>query len=185
MSGRKDRVCPVERAGHLDNWFRRFYQNPGKIVGTYLDEGMTAIDLGCGPGYFTIEMAKTVGAGGRVFAVDLQDGMLEKVEAKIAGTALEKRITLHKCKEDGIGLEEPVDFILLFYVVHEVPDRERLFSEVESLLKFGGKALVVEPPFHVSKKDFAETISMAEKAGLSAAKGPKLFPNKSAILNKA
>ncbi len=58
----KSKVCSVELAGGLDNKFRRFLQNPQKILKPYLKEGMTVLDLGCGPGFFTIEIAKMIGS---------------------------------------------------------------------------------------------------------------------------
>ncbi|NNK85219.1 MAG: SAM-dependent methyltransferase, partial [Desulfobacterales bacterium] len=67
------RVCPVERAGTLDNRFRRWLQNPQTILQPYIEAGMTVLDLGCGPGFFTLDMAQMVGQAGRVFACDLQD----------------------------------------------------------------------------------------------------------------
>jgi hypothetical protein len=42
----KTRVCPVERAGSLDNGIRKWLQNPRKILGPYIEEGMTVLDLG-------------------------------------------------------------------------------------------------------------------------------------------
>ena len=86
MVDKNKRVCPVERAGGLDNKFRRLLQNPRKILGTYAKEGMTALDLGCVPGFFSVEMARMVGESGRVVSTDLQEGMLQKLKDKIQGT---------------------------------------------------------------------------------------------------
>jgi ubiquinone/menaquinone biosynthesis C-methylase UbiE len=97
------RVCPVERAGGLDNRLRRLIQNPARILKPYIRQGMTVLDLGCGPGFFSIEMAKMVNESGKVIAADLQEGMLEKLKKKIAGTDLETRIKLHKCGQKKIG----------------------------------------------------------------------------------
>jgi ubiquinone/menaquinone biosynthesis C-methylase UbiE len=69
-------VCPVERAGSLDSKIRRWLQNPQKILVPYVREEMTVLDIGCGPGLFSVEMARMVGKSGRVIAVDLQEGML-------------------------------------------------------------------------------------------------------------
>jgi ubiquinone/menaquinone biosynthesis C-methylase UbiE len=184
VSNRKHGVCPVERAGSLDNKIRRWIQNPRKILGPYIEEGMTVLDAGCGPGFFTIDMARMVGKSGRVIASDLQEGMLQRVRDKIRGTELEERFTLHKCEKDRIGVSEPVDFVLLFYMIHEVPNIEALFSEIAAILKPNGKALIVEPPFHVSKTAFEETVQKARKAGLQAFEGPKVFLSKTAILRK-
>ncbi len=184
MSDRKKCVCPVEFAGSLDNRIRRWIQNPQKILGPYIEEGMIVLDIGCGPGFFTIDMAQMVGNSGRVIASDLQDGMLQKVSEKIKETELEKRITLHKSEENMIGVSEHVDFILLFYMVHEVPNVEGFFSEIETILKPDGRIFMVEPPFHVSKKAFKNTIKKANDAGLAVDERPKLFLNKAAILKK-
>lgn len=181
---RKNRVCPVERAGGLDNRFRRWIQNPQKIAGPFIKEGMVVLDIGCGPGFFSIDMAKMVGSSGRVVAADLQEGMLQKIREKIQGTELEKRIILHKCEEGRIGVTEKVDFVLLVYMVHEVPNKQALFSEIGTILQPNGRVLIIEPPFHVSKKAFEETVKIARDAGLTAVEGPKLLLNKTAILKK-
>jgi len=51
-------VCPAEFAGSLDNSFRRWLHNPQKILKPYIKEGMTVLDLGCGPGVFTVLLSK-------------------------------------------------------------------------------------------------------------------------------
>ena len=127
-----ERVCPVALSGSLDNSIRKYLQNPQKILRPYIAEGMTVLDVGCGPGFFTIEMARMVGKSGRVIAADLQEGMLQKVKEKVKGTELEERILLHKCGENNIGVSEPVDFVLLFYMVHEVPNKEHFFNEIRN-----------------------------------------------------
>lgn len=184
MSDSCKRVCPVGIAGHLDNRIRRWVQNPQKILRPYIEEGMIVLDIGCGPGFFSIDIAKMVGKSGRVIAADLQEGMLQKLRNKIQGTELEKRVTLHKCDENRIGLSEQVDFILLFYMVHEVPNVEGLFSEIETILKPKGLVFVVEPPIHVSKKAFEKTVKKANDAGLSVVERPNLFLSKAVVLKK-
>ena len=184
MSDRKNRVCPVERAGSLDNRIRRWMQNPEKILRPYIEEGMTVLDVGCGPGFFSIDMAKMVGESGRVIAADLQEGMLEKLRNKIKGTELEGRIRLHKCEEDKTGVSENVDFVLLFYMVHEVPNKEDFFNEIVNILKPDGQILIIEPPFHISKVAFEETVRKAIEAGLTEVERPKVFLSKTVILKK-
>jgi ubiquinone/menaquinone biosynthesis C-methylase UbiE len=184
MDDGKNRVCPVERAGSLDSRFRRWLQNPRKILGPYLEEGMTVLDLGCGPGFFSIDIAQMVGKSGRVIAADFQEGMLQKLRDKIQGTELEERIKLHKCQKNRIGVTENVDFVLAFYMVHEVPNLEAFFNEIASVVKPNGQLLMVEPPFHVSKTAFEETIRTAGGAGLRPAERPKVFLSKTVILKR-
>jgi ubiquinone/menaquinone biosynthesis C-methylase UbiE len=184
MNDRKNRVCPVERAGSLDTKIRRWFQNPFKILSPYINEGMTVLDFGCGPGYFTIDIAEMVGETGRVIAADLQEGMLEKLKDKIQGTEFDDCITFHKSEVNKIGLTEQIDFALAFYVIHELPSQEDFFNELASILKPDGQVLIVEPPFHVSKTAFLNTIKMAENAGLKSNEGPRVLLNKTVILKK-
>jgi 2-polyprenyl-3-methyl-5-hydroxy-6-metoxy-1,4-benzoquinol methylase len=184
MGDRKNRVCPTAIAGYLDNRFRRWLQNPRKILGPYIKEGMTVLDLGCGPGFFSIDMAQMVGKSGRVIASDLQEGMLQKLRDKVQGTELEERIILHQCQETRIGVSENVDFVLAFYMVHEVTNQERFFNEIGTIVKPNGQVLIVEPPFHVSEKAFEETIRTAQGVGFKPAARPKLLLSKAVILQK-
>ena len=184
MSKKNRRVCPVERAGSLDNRIRRWIQNPQKILKPYIQKGMTVLDIGCGPGFFSIDIAQMVGKSGRVIAADLQEGMLQKLRDKIQGTEFEERITVHKSEENKIGVSEKVDFVLAFYVLHEMPNQKDFFKELESILKPNGQALIVEPPLRVSKRVFEETIRKARDAGFTPADGPKVFLSKTAILKK-
>lgn len=161
----KEHICPVELAGSLDNRLRRWLQPPAKYLVSCVREGMTCLDIGCGVGYFTLEMAKLAGRSGKVIATDLQPGMLELLEKKIRGTSLAQRIMLHQCTKNSLGISEKVDFALAFYMIHEVPDRDRLIKEVFALVRPGGTFLVVEPRFHVSSKQYKEMLRLIQEAG--------------------
>ena len=85
MVKRNKRVCPVENARGLDNIFRKWIHNPNKILGEYVNEGMVVLDVGCGPGLYSVEMAKMVGKSGKVIAADLQEGMLKRLKKQDSG----------------------------------------------------------------------------------------------------
>lgn len=182
MNAKSARICPVEKSGHLDNVIRRWVQNPRKILRPFLGEGMTVLDIGCGPGFFSLEMAKMVGRSGRVIAADFQEGMLQKLKIKVQGTDLEARIMLHRSEEDRIGISEKVDFALCFYLIHELRTPEKFFRELKTLIKPNGTVLVAEPQFHVSQKAFEETISRAVSAGFQATAAWKVFFSKTMVL---
>jgi ubiquinone/menaquinone biosynthesis C-methylase UbiE len=175
-------VCPAEFAGSLDNSFRRWFHNPQKILEPYIRQGMSVLDLGCGPGVFTVELAKLVGESGKVVAADLQDGMLEIVGKKIKGTALEKRVLLHKCQETNIGQVDKVDFILAFWMVHEVPDHDRLFEELKSILKSDGCLYIIEPKFHVNRTAFEKMTNRIKNRGFRIVERPRVFFSRAIIL---
>jgi ubiquinone/menaquinone biosynthesis C-methylase UbiE len=175
-------VCPAEFAGSLDNSFRRWLHNPQKILKPYIKQGMSVLDLGCGPGVFTVEIAKLVGESGKVVAADLQDGMLEIVAGKMKRTTFEQRVVLHKCQENSIGLVEKMDFILAFWMVHEVPDHDRLFEELKSILKPGGKLYIIEPKFHVGNSAFQKMSDGLVRTGFKIVDRPKVFFSRAILL---
>ena len=110
--------------------------------------------------------------------------LINSLKDKIKGTDFEERITLHKCDDNKIGVSDHVDFVLLFYMVHEVPNKERFFEEIETILTPNGRVLIVEPPFHVSKSAFDETVKKANDAGFTEALRPKMLFNKAVVLKK-
>ncbi len=186
MPTERNRVCPVELADSLDSRLRRWVQNPRKILAPFAREGMTVLDVGCGPGFFSLEMARIVGPTGRVIAADLQDGMLQKLRDKIRGTELEGRMRLVKCEKDRINVSERIDFGLAFYMVHEVPDKGPFFAQIRDILNDKGRFLLVEPKlFHVSRKEFAATTALAERTGFIVGDGPRLLLSWSAVLRNA
>lgn len=180
-----NKVCPVEGAGGLDNKARRLFQNPTKILRPYIYGNMSVLDFGCGPGFFTLDIANMLGGKGRVTAADLQQGMLDKLKKKIEGTLLEQKIQLHKCEENRINLTDKFDFILAFYMIHEVPDQHALFQEFKSLLKPDGKIFIVEPKFHVSKKSFNAMVDNAIKYGYEIINSPKISFSRTLFLKNA
>jgi len=172
-------------APFFDNVFRKLFQNPEKIAGLYIRPGMTAMDIGCGPGFFTLAMARMVGSEGTVIAIDMQQEMLELVKKKSYRAGLSDRIRFHRCEPDSLGIREKAGFILSFYMVHEVPDRDALFREVSGLLEDGGRYLIVEPGMHVSAKAFWDTLRHAEKAGFIIDTRPKVLISRAAVLRRA
>lgn len=143
---------------------------------------MTVLDMGCGPGYFSIALAKMVGSSGRVIAADLQEGMLKKVKKKIQGTELEERIMLHKCESDKIGLSGEVNFAIAMYMLHEVPYQEKTLNEIASILKPNGHLLIAEPYIHVSKKAFERAVKVALDAGFVLVERPLIFFSRAVLL---
>ena len=183
-SRRDTHVCPHQGAFMLDNWIRKIIQNPDRILGKYIRKGDTVLDIGCGPGFFATEMAKMVGKTGKVFAVDLQEEMLNKVRKKAAAKNVAAVMAYHRCSGNRIGIQlhDPADFILAYYVVHELPDAARFFEEVKHLLKQSGRCLVVEPRMHVGKSQFQKMIRTAKKLGLSVIERPNHKGGRSVLL---
>ena len=168
------RVCPWRHAYTFDNVFRRWFHKPEIILEPYVKEGMTVMDVGCGMSIFSIGMAKMVGEQGCVISVDLQRGMLDVLWKRAEKAGVADRIRTHQCEPDVIGVEVAVDFILAFWMVHEVPDTDAFFSQLRSCLNPEGKFLVAEPKFHVSAGHYRTLLSSAENAGLKRIEDPPI-----------
>jgi len=177
-------VCPWWGGYFIDNPIRRLFHNPVKIVGPYVKPGMTVMDVGCGMGFCSIAMAKLVGDGGHVIAVDLQQKMLDVLRRRAMMSGVTNRIRLHKCESNHLGVAVQADFVLAFMMIHEVPDQRRLLSEIHACLKPGGKLLVAEPKIHVTGKAFEKTVVLAGEVGLRAVEEPKVFGCRAVMLGK-
>jgi ubiquinone/menaquinone biosynthesis C-methylase UbiE len=175
-------VCNWWIAYTFDNPLRRLIHKPQKILGNYVHAGMTVMDLGCGMGHFSVGMAGLVGSTGRVIAVDLQQKMLDVMERRAQRTGLADRISPHHCRADDIGVKEPVDFILAFWMVHEVPDQSKFFKQLKALLTAEGKILIAEPKMHVSAEDLNRTVDIAQSRGLHCIAKPKISFSHTALL---
>lgn len=159
-------VCPWWFAYTFDNPLRKLFHKPETMLRDYVKQGMTVMDTGCGMGYFSLGMANLVGDTGKVIAVDLQQEMLDIMLKRASRKGLENRIVPHRAESDSINYPDPVDFILAFWMVHEVPDPEKFFHEVAVILKPSTKFFYSEPAFHVSPKRYNGILAAAERSGL-------------------
>jgi protein-L-isoaspartate O-methyltransferase len=64
-------VCPWWVGYLLVSPLRRFFQDPGEVLGPHVREGMTVLEIGPGMGYFSLPLARLVGKEGRVLCVDV------------------------------------------------------------------------------------------------------------------
>jgi ubiquinone/menaquinone biosynthesis C-methylase UbiE len=187
---KKHHICPWQGGPLLAASLRKLIHNPRRIAGPYLSDGMIAMDIGSGMGFFTIPMSEITGKQGKVIAVDLQPQMLAGLQKKAQKAGI-NNITFHQCGNNSLNVkqwDESVDFVLIMMMLHEVPDAEPaaevrmnrgspqvcLIREVYSVLAPGGKLLFSEPVVHVSQSKFEQSRSMIQQAGFSIADEPKI-----------
>jgi ubiquinone/menaquinone biosynthesis C-methylase UbiE len=185
LSSPHHHVCTWWIAYTFDNPFRKIFHNPATILGDYVKEGMTVLDVGCGLGYFSIGMAKLVGANGKVIAVDLQQKMLDIMLKRAGRAGVADRIIPHRCKADTIGIEDSVDFILAFWMVHEVSDQSHFFKQAQSILSDQGKLLIAEPKMHVSAKALSKIVEIAQDKGLRYCERPDIKFSRTALFQNS
>lgn len=161
-------LCPVWVAYTFLLPVRKLQHNPDRILSPYVKNGMKVMDYGCAMGYFSIPLARMTGREGLVYCVDIQEKMLKKLEKRAVRYNVSDivRPLLVNKNYFPSELREQLDFILLFNVVHEVQDKKQLFTDLESMLKKGGKILFSEPKGHVKPAHFEQSLRLAEGSGL-------------------
>jgi ubiquinone/menaquinone biosynthesis C-methylase UbiE len=167
---------------------RRLIHPPARLLRPYLSEGMTVMDIGCGMGFFSVPMAKMIGARGRMIAIDIQSRMLSGMAQYASKEAVADRIEPHLCGADSLRTEKwngAVDFILLFMMLHEVTYQERMIREFYDALKPGGRLLLAEPIVHVGKKTYDSELAKMKNAGFRPLAAPKVPICRAALLEKA
>ena len=179
-------ICPVWMGHLLASPVRKFIQNPDAILSPYLTPGMTAVDIGCAMGFFSLPMARLVGKNGKVICVDIQDGMLKNLQKRAAKEGINGNMEYRLCDENSFHVDQGspyADFICVFAVAHEVPAPKRLFQEAAAALKPDGLLLFSEPAGHVSKKAFATELDMAKECGFETVDTPTIKRAHTVLLN--
>ncbi len=99
-------ICPHWLGYFLINPFRKLFENPDKLLGQFVREGMIVLEPGCGMGFFTLPLARMVGPKGRVVVVEVQKKMLSVLSRRAEKTGLLDRIELRHITAEGLGVEE-------------------------------------------------------------------------------
>lgn len=132
---------PERLAFTLNNRFRRFLEPPEQLISKLgLKATDVVVDFGCGPGFYTIPIAKCVT---RTIAVDVSSHMLEKT----ISNAKRDHMTVEALVSDGTAIELDdgiVDLIFLSHVFHEVANRSKVLSEFLRIMKRSGRLAIVE-----------------------------------------
>lgn len=185
MKKRGQRTCPWWLLFTFDNPFRKWIHDPIQILQPYLHPGNTALDVGCGMGYFTLDIAQLIGLDGCVYAADLQPQMLAGLRRRAEHAGMLDRIHMIQSTPQNIGIDSLVDFALAFWMVHEVGQPESFLTEIFEHLKPNGKLLIVEPVVHVSGTDFERTSELCRKIGLTPGEKPFIRFSRAMVFTKS
>ena len=141
-----EEVCPWWVGYLLVSPLRRLFQKPEALLSPYVEQGMTAMDVGCAMGFFSLPLAELVGREGRVVCVDLQERMIRSLRKRAARAGLADRIEMRVCSKQSLGtgdLAGAVDFALAFAVVHEVGYSEGFEAHVITTESYGLEAQII------------------------------------------
>lgn len=136
-----------------------------------LSPGMSIADIGCGPGFFTLPAAEIVGKKGKVYAVDVQEEMLDDLKKRNPP----ENVQIVHSSENHIPIEDgSCDMVFIAFVFHEAEDKPLFLDELKRILKPGGKFLLLDwqkkveekgPPYE-ERIDIREVERLCKTAGL-------------------
>jgi ubiquinone/menaquinone biosynthesis C-methylase UbiE len=177
-------TCPWWLAYSWDHRLRTLIQDPDRIIRPYVREGDRVLDVGCGMGFFSIAMAGYVGPSGVVYALDIQQKMLDVLMRRARARGAELPIRPVLAGGARLPVPEKVDFVLAFWMLHEVEDREGLLKDLTGVLKENGLFLLVEPRVHVRAGVFEEELAMCSRAGLTRSEKPRVAMSRAMLFTK-
>jgi ubiquinone/menaquinone biosynthesis C-methylase UbiE len=127
-------------AGYDDSCIVRSYQ---RCVQTLvvdrleLEPGMNVLDLGCGTGWATFEIASRLGGSGRVVGLDLSEGMIAQARKKLP-TFRYDNVEFVVQSADSLDCADCFDYVLSTNAFHHFADKAGVFAKVRKSLKAGG-----------------------------------------------
>jgi ubiquinone/menaquinone biosynthesis C-methylase UbiE len=136
-------------------------------------------------GYFAIPLCRLVGESGKVIAVDVQKQMLSRLNKRAEKASVLPQLHTVLSTSEKLGIDEKVDFVLTFWMVHEVPDQGEFLRGIKNLLKPQGQYLLVEPKIHVTERAFEKTLDEAIKAGLRKKERPSIALSRAMLFESA
>ena len=174
-----------ERRARYEEMFQWRDSSEPLIASANVAEGQTVVDYGCGPGGLAIELARRVGAAGRVYGVDLNAGFLETTRARAAEAGVLDQLETRLMEGESIPIDGgAADRVICKNVMEYVPDPGQTLTEFHRVLKPGGIAHVIDSDWGVfmyesgnrqDAEDFAEVMRGAQIAFRTPHIGRRLY----------
>lgn len=143
-------------ARSAEEWIKTL-ENPSRIAGLKVDQivgslrlkpGDTVADLGAGAGAFSIPLARAVAPSGKVYAVEIEQGLVDYIGRKAATQKVTNvQPLLGKFTDPALPARD-VDLVFMHDVLHHVQDRQPYLKNAALYIKPGGRFAFVE--FHAA-----------------------------------
>jgi len=148
-----------------DNPLLPIFRNPYQLLrAAGLRQGQKVLEVGCGPGFFTIPAARIVGEDGLIYAIDVNPFAIRRIKNKIAKERLRNvKPSLTNASNTGLP-ESSIDLAFLFGLRYVAGGLRSVISEMHRILKPG--ALL---SFEKTRGSGEELIQEVERAGFSYA----------------
>jgi ubiquinone/menaquinone biosynthesis C-methylase UbiE len=142
----------------LEDPKRDAYQKPQEVMRTLaVKEGEIVADIGAGSGYFTMRLARHVGATGRVYAVDVSPDMIRHLHARVREAGLLNISPILAPPDDPL-LPQAVDRFVIVNVWHHVEDQAGYLERMKKLLRPGGRVVMID--FHKRELPVGPPVAM-------------------------
>jgi len=146
LSGRRfAQPMSVEGADWLDRAERDQEEDPDRAIDVLkLQKGAAVADIGAGSGYITEKLSKKVGPMGKVYATDIQQGMIDLLSKRIAKRKLANVTPILSTQDDPRLPVESIDLALMVDVYHELSQPQLVLRHIKAALKPGGRLVLLE-----------------------------------------
>jgi ubiquinone/menaquinone biosynthesis C-methylase UbiE len=184
VAAQHTRLFRPEDLGELEPMDRAEWQNPDRIMDTLgVGEGVVAVDLGAGSGWFTIRLANRVGPNGIVYAEDIQRQMIDSITRRVERLGLKNVRTVLGTTNDPRLPLGAVDAVLIVDSYHEMEQPVALLKNVARSLKPDGRIGIVNftkdgggpGPAIEERVDPERVIADARAAGLELQSRPNFL----------
>ena len=169
-------VMGVGGAGWLERAEREQEEAPTKAIEALeLKPGMVIADIGAGSGYYTSMLAKKVAPSGRVYATDIQPGMIEILNRRVKAEGLTNVETILGVMDDPKLPPSSIDLAIMVDVYHELQQPQVFLQRLKPAFKPGGRLVLLEfrkedpqvPILEVHKMSVAEVKAELEAEGFA------------------
>jgi len=138
-------VMGVGGAGWLERPEREAEEAPSiAIRALELKKGQVVADIGAGSGYYTVRMADAVGPTGKVYATDIQTGMLDILSRRLARAGLSNVEAVLSTPDDPKLPADTLDLALMVDVYHELASPQEFIRRLRPALKRTGRLVLLE-----------------------------------------
>lgn len=129
----------------LEDPSRDAWQKPAQVLEALgLRPGQDVADIGAGTGYFSVRFAQAVGPGGQVFAVDIDQGLIDHLNERAKDAGLSNLKAVLAAPDDPLLGKKSLDIVFVCDVIHHVQDRQGYFAKLSGALRPGGRLAIVD-----------------------------------------
>jgi ubiquinone/menaquinone biosynthesis C-methylase UbiE len=146
QKGHEHHPMPLDQyIARLEDPGRDSWQKPEAVIKALnIREGQVIADIGAGSGYFTLRLARAVGEKGRVFAVDVEEGMVEYLRRRLGREKIKNVTAMKVPPHDPLLIDGSLDLAFVCDVYHHIEERDGYLRKLRKAVKPDGRVVIVD-----------------------------------------